>query len=142
MQYLDLQVNLPLFIKSKHHEITWQGKHFKQGQHIPWVEMGVPYETARSWFALGMTYHDDRLEKQTQVGDRLIELDKAKLDKLVDSINVIIKGKSNSTDEFNKKKCKKSRIEDKQRGLLRSFLRNNSWIEENFFTLRDNLLDD
>lgn len=140
--YKDLQVSIPVFVKSRHIDITWQGKTFKYNQNIPWQEMGVPYDTARIWFNSDMVYHNQELEKQTKVGDRLSEFDKSLLEKLVTQINVVVKSRTNSTSEFNDKKCKQSRIEDKQRGLIRSFLRNNAWIEEDFFTIRDNLLEE
>jgi len=140
--YKDLQVAIPVFVKGMHNSIKWQGKTFKYNQNLPWQEMEVPYETARLWFINDMIYHNEELEKQAKVGDRLSELNSELLGKLVDSINVIVKTRTNSTSEFNDKKCKKSRIEDKQRGLIRSFLRNNAWVEEDFFTIRDKLLVD
>lgn len=138
--YKDLQVAIPVFLKGRE-EIICQGKTWKQGQHFPWMEMGLDYDTARTWFQMGIIYHNPELEKQVQVGDRLVDFSGVELEKLVDAINVIVKDRANSTTEFNKKRCKKSRIDEKQRGLIRSFLRNNSWIEEEYFALRDRLLE-
>lgn len=140
--YKDLQANLPIFIKSRHYPLTWQGKTFEYNQHLPWQEMNISYDTVRLWFIQGIVYHNQELEKQSKVGDRLSELDNSGLSKLVEDINNIVKSRTNSTSEFNSKKCKKSKIDDKQRGLIRSFLRNNAWIEDEFYILRDNLLED
>ena len=140
MYYLDLQVNVPVFIKSKQNPLTWKGRTYVYQNYLPWQEIGIPYDTVRSWFLHGYVYHDEKLEKQERIGDRLVEFDLAGLEKLVDSINTIVKAKSVSTKEFNSKKCKKSKIEDKQRGLIRSFLRNNQWIESEFYDIRDEML--
>lgn len=139
--YLDLQVSIPVFIRGRE-PLVYQSKSYKQDQHFPWLEMNVPYELVRSWFQMGVVYHNPELEKQVQVGDRLIEFEGESLDKLVDAINVIVKSRSNSTTEFTKKRCKKSKIDEKQRGLIRSFLRNNLWIEDEYYELRDKMLDE
>jgi len=47
-----------------------------------------------------------------------------------------------STNEYNIKKCKKSKIDDKQRGLIRRFLNNSAWITEDFYAIRDKILND
>lgn len=139
--YLDLQVSIPVFVRGRE-PLVYQSKVYKQDQHFPWLEMNVPYELVRNWFQIGLVYHNPELEKQVQVGDRLIEFEGESLDKLVDAINVIVKSRSNSTTEFTKKRCKKSKIDEKQRGLIRSFLRNNLWIEEEYYELRDKMLDE
>ena len=138
--YLDLQVSIPVFVRGRD-PIVYQSKTYKPNDYLPWQEIGLPYETVRQWFQLGMVVHNEDLEKQTKVGDRLAELDGKGLEALVDGINTIVKSRTNSTREFNQKRCKKSKIDDKQRGLIRSFLRNNHWIEEEYFELRDKLLD-
>ena len=142
MEYLDFQVNVPVFVKSQHNEISLKGHTYKKDEYLPWQELGVEYATVRQWWLFGYVYHNQELEKQTKVGDRLSEFDAQGLEKLVDAINVIVKEKTNSASEFKDKRCKKSRLEDKQRGLLRSFLRNNRWIEEQFFEIRDRMLDE
>lgn len=142
MNYLDLQVGIPVFIKSSYNQITWNGTTYKKGQMLPWQEVNIPYETVRQWFAFGFIYHNEELEKQVKVGDRLSELNSVELGKLVDGMNAVVKSRTNSTAEFTSKRCKKSKIDDKQRGLIRSFLRNNKWIEDDFFTIRDRLLDE
>lgn len=140
--YKDLQVAIPVFVTRAGAPIRYNGQTYKQDQHFPWMELNVPYETMRMWFQLGMVSHNEELEKQTKVGDRLSELDGKGLEKLVDALNAEVKKRTNSTKEFTDKRCKKSRIDEKQRGLIRSFLRNNRWIEETFFEARDRILDE
>lgn len=142
MNYLDFQVDVPVFVRSKHNPLVINGVTYEEGQNLPWQEINLDYETVRQWWLLGMIHHNQNLEKEVQVGDRLAELDKNQLEKMVDAINALVKERANSTAEFTQKRCKKSRIDDKQRGLLRSFLRNNSkWVEEDFYMIRDKLLE-
>ena len=138
---LELQKDWPTFVRSRHTTITWKGKQYKYQDHLPWKELHIPEDTIKNWFAVDLLYHDTELEKQTKVGDRLSEFDQQGLDKLVDAINVVVKRQTNSTNEFQQKKCKKSKIADKQRGLIRSFLRVNRWIEDEFYEIRDKMLE-
>lgn len=142
MNYLDFQYNIPVFVRNFHKEIIWKNHKWTYNQHIPWQELGIPVDVVRTWFAIDLVYHNPELEKQTKVGDRLQELDKNQLDALVNGLNAVVKSKTVGTQEFNAKKCKKSTIEEKQRGLLRSFLRNNNWIDEEFHKIRDSILGD
>ena len=103
--------------------------------------MNVEPPRVAQLYASGFLYHNKELEKEIKVGDRLEEMDSAQLDKLVLLLNVEVRNRTNSTSEFTAKKCKQSKIDAKQRGLIRSFLRNNRWIEEKFYETRDNILD-
>jgi hypothetical protein len=62
------------------------------------------------------------------------------LETLVNLLNAEVKARTSSTSEFENKKCKKSKIDDKQRGLIRRFLNNNSWIAEDFYAIREKIL--
>ena len=130
MQYLDFQANVPVFVKSYRDPIHLRGKVYTVDQHFPWQAMGLEYLEVRNMFLAGLLYHNEDLEVKNKVGDGLAELEPAQLELLVDRINSKVKELANSSKEFNQKKCKKSRIADKQRGLLRSFLRNNDWVSE------------
>ena len=44
------------------------------------------------------------------------------------------------SEELKNKRCRQSKIDEKQRGLIRSFLRKNPWIEEDFYNFRDSVL--
>jgi hypothetical protein len=94
------------------------------------------------WFKADLLYHNSELEKQNKVGDRLSEFDKNGLEKIVAALNVLVKQRTNSLAEYNQKKVKQSAIDEKQRGLLRSWLRNNRWAEDEFFSIRDKMLDE
>ena len=138
---LDFQHDWPVFVRTRYKKITWKGKEYTYQDHLPWRELNIPEDVIRNWFKAEVVYHDTELEKQTKIGDRLSEFDQQGLDKLVDAINVVVKRQTNSTNEFQQKKCKKSKIADKQRGLIRSFLRVNRWIEDEFYEIRDKMLE-
>lgn len=133
-QYLGWQVDWPVFVK-----IPFSG--YKQGDHFDWVTKNVDPARVAQLYSTGQIYHNKELEKETKVGDRLEEMGGQQLESLVRLLNAEVKGRTNSTSEYNTKKCKQSKIDAKQRALLRSFLRNNRWIEEKFFELRDGILD-
>ena len=132
--YLGWQMDWPVFVK-----IPFSG--YDRGEHFDWLAKNVDPARVAQLYATGHIYHNKELEKQTKVGDRLEEMDIYQLEKLVGLLNAEVKAKTNSTSEYTSKKCKQSKIETKQRGLLRSFLRNNRWIEEKFFETRDSILD-
>jgi hypothetical protein len=124
----------PVFVK-----IPFSG--YKQGEHFDWVSKNVDPSRVAQLYSTGQIYHNKELEKETKVGDRLEEMDAPQLEALVRLLNNEVKARTNSTSEYTAKKCKQSKIESKQRALLRSFLRNNRWIEEKFFELRDGILE-
>lgn len=132
--YLSWQIDWPLFVKLPFGD-------FKKGDYFNWLQLNVDPSRVAQLYATGFVYHNKELEKETKIGDRLEELEGADLEKLVMLLNVEVKARTNSTNEYQAKKCKQSKIDAKQRGLLRSFLRNNRWIEEKFFEIRDSILD-
>jgi hypothetical protein len=136
----EFQYDWPVFVRSTHTPVIIKGREFKYQDHIPWKELNIDPQIIKTLFTADKLYHNTDLEKQTKIGDRLSEFDSNGLEKLVDAINVIVKKRTNSTNEFQQKRCKKSRIDDKQRGLIRSFLRSNRWIEEEFYQIRDEML--
>lgn len=136
------QIDWPIFVRSRYRKIIWKDKEFGFEAHVPWKELNVPENIVRAWFSADLVYHNPELEKQTKVGDRLSEFNSDQLEKLVDAINVEVKRRTNSVQEFNVKRCRKSKIDDKQRGLIRSFLRGNRWIEEEYYRIRDSFLKD
>lgn len=131
--YLSWQIDWPLFVKLPFGD-------FKKGDHFNWLQLNVDPSRVAQLYATGFVYHNKELEKETKIGDRLEELEGADLEKLVMLLNAEVKARTNSTNEYQAKKCKQSKIDAKQRGLLRSFLRNNRWIEEKFFEIRDSIL--
>ena len=135
--YLGWQVDWPVFVKMP---LSANGKEWKRGEHFNWLEQSISQEKVAILYASGYLYHNEELEVQAKVGDRLSELSGKQLDSLVNLLNTEVKARTSSTSEFNIKKCKKSKIDDKQRGLIRRFLNNNRWITEDFYTLRDKVL--
>ena len=135
--YLGLQVDWPLFIKIP---FTADSKNWKKGEHFNWLERSVEESAVATLYASGYLHHNKELEVQNKVGDRLSEMDSRQLDSLVNLLNAEVKSRTSSTSEFESKKCKKSRIADKQRGLIRRFLNANRWINEDFYTIRDKIL--
>lgn len=123
---MPLQIDQPLFVKVS---FDGHGKRWKIQQHFPWKEMGVDYERVKHLYGIRYLYHNEQLAADIKVGDGLEVLDAAGLNALVDSINEKVKGKTTTEDEYQKKKCKKSKILDKQRGLIRSWRRNYGELE-------------
>ena len=137
--YLGWQMDWPVFVKMP---VTADGTNWKRGDHFNWAERGLAQDKVAILYATGYIYHNSELEVQAKVGDRLSELSGKQLDTLVTLLNVEVKKRTSSTAEFNVKKCKKSKIDDKQRGLIRRFLNNSAWITEDFYTIRDKILND
>ena len=139
---LEFQRDWPVFVRSRHNTFTVRGIEYKYNDFFPWKELSIPEESVALWFKADLLYHNSELEKQNKVGDRLSEFDKNGLEKIVAALNVLVKQRTNSLAEYNQKKVKQSAIDEKQRGLLRSWLRNNRWAEDEFFSIRDKMLDE
>ena len=128
-QYKDLQDSMPVFVKS-FDGIIWNGKQYMAGKEFPWKTIGVTFDQARTMFVNHQIFHSDELTIEHKVGDGLDAMTIEQLTHLVDSIN--IKVKANAKDnkmKYGKEKCKRSRIVDKQRGLIRSWRRNFGYLE-------------
>ena len=138
-RYLGFQVDWPVFIKIP---FTADGKQWKKSEHFNWAERGIETKNAATLYAQGFIYHNTELAKANKVGDRLGEMSKDDLYSLVVQLNNIVKKQTTTTKEFNNKKCKQSKIEDKQRGLIRRFLNHNPWITEEYYEIRDHILGD
>jgi hypothetical protein len=116
-------------------------KNWKRGDHFNWLERCLAQDKIATLYASGYLYHNTELEVQNKVGDRLSELAGKELETLVNLLNAEVKARTSSNAEFETKKCKKSKIDDKQRGLIRRFLNSNRWITEDFYEIRDKILD-
>ena len=137
--FLGWQIDWPVFVKRP---FTSDGKQWETQDHYNWLNRGIGSDAVASLYVQGFIHHNRALEKQAKVGDRLSELTGPQLDKLIGLLNAEVKANTNSTKEYNEKKVKQSKIDAKQRALLRSYLRNNNWIEETFFEIRDSILKD
>ena len=138
-RYLGWQVDWPIFVKVP---FTADGKYWKKSEHFNWAERNLEMKDVASLYAQGFVYHNTELNKANKVGDRLSEMNAEDLKSVVTQLNAIVKDRTSSNQEFNNKKCKQSKIEDKQRGLIRRFLNHNPWITEDFYTIRDTILGD
>lgn len=137
--YLGFQLDWPLFVKTP---FSADGNNWKRGDHFNWLERSIPQDAVASLYVTGFCYHNSDLEVQNKVGDRLSEMANAQLATLVNLLNAEVKARTSSATEFDKKKCKKSTLDDKQRGLIRRFLNNSNWISEDFYRIRDTILVD
>jgi hypothetical protein len=135
--YLGFQVDWPVFVKIP---FTSEGKMLKKGDHFNWPGMNLTPDKVATLYSAGYIYHNKDLEVQNKVGDRLSEMNTAQLASLVTLMNAEVKKRTSSTSEFESKRCKKSTIDDKQRGLIRRFLLSNRWITEDFYKIRDTVL--
>jgi hypothetical protein len=136
--YLGLQVDWPLFVKMP---LNADGKLWKVGDHFNWLERGIDADKVASLYVTNYVHHNEALAVQNKVGDRLSELAGKQLETLVNLMNAEVKKRTSSNAEFEAKKCKKSKIDDKQRGLIRRFLNSSHWITEDFYTIRDGIID-
>ena len=137
--YLGWQVDWPVFIKMP---VSANNKNWKRGEHFNWLEQSIDQDKVAILYATGYLYHNKELEVQSKVGDRLSEFSGKQLETLVNLLNAVVKDRTSSTNEYNIKKCKKSKIDDKQRGLIRRFLNNSAWVTEDFYVIRDKILND
>ena len=136
--YLGFQVDWPVFVKTPFQSAN---RFWKRGESFPWAEMNLDQKAVATLYASGYIYHNPELEKETKVGDRLAELGPKDLKSLVIQLNDIVKRRTTTAEEFKQKRCRQSTIADKQRGLIRRFLRANAYIVEDFYRIRDDIID-
>ena len=136
--YLGIQIDWPLFVKMPLHA---NGKLWKVGDHFNWLERGIDPDKVASLYVTQFVHHNTELEVQNKVGDRLSELAGKQLETLVNLMNAEVKKRTSSDAEYTAKKCKKSKLDDKQRGLIRRFLNVSHWITEDFYEIRDSIID-
>jgi len=123
---MPFQFDRPVFVR-----IPFDGhkRTFKVGDEFKWKELGVNELRVEILYNKGWLHHNSDMEVKTKVGDGLEELTVEGLHDIVKSINDKVKAKTNSKLEFDSKKCKKSKIADKQRGLIRSWRRKYGHLE-------------
>ena len=123
---MPFQFDRPVFVR-----IPFDGhkRTFKVGDEFKWKELGVNELRVEILYNKGWLHHNSDMEVKTKVGDGLEELTVEGLHDIVNSINDKVKAKTNSKLEFDNKKCKKSKIADKQRGLIRSWRRKYGHLE-------------
>lgn len=132
----------PVFVRDRYKPIKVNGKSYKYQDYFPWQEIGLDIEKAEILYNIDRIYHNEELEVQSKVGDRLSEFKGEKLKTLVRLTNSMIKQRCTTDKEFQNKKIKGSTIEDKQRGLIRSWINRNHWALEEYYEIRDRLLNE
>lgn len=138
------QVDRPVFVKTS---FSAFGKTWSAGEEFNWINQSFRKEdweqqlhNVYNLYASGFIRHNSAKEKTNKVGDRLNELNSEQLRSLVTQLNAIVKQRTSSAQEFGDKKCKQSKVDDKQRGLIRQWLRRNTWATDEFYTLREHII--
>ena len=121
------QLDRPVFVRLP---FRAAGHSYKKGDVLPWKERSMKAQVIERLYVQGYLIHDEEKEVSASVGDGLEALNIDSLHTLVETINEKVKAKTNSQTDFNKKKCKLSKIPDKQRGLIRSWRRVFGRLEE------------
>jgi len=117
-------------------------KNWTRGEHFNWQERRLDQYKIYTMYAAGYLYHNTELEKENKVGDRLSEMNSEQLLTMVTLLNGVVKKRTSTAQEFQDKRCRQSKIDDKQRGLIRSWLRKNTWVEDDYYKFRDQVLKD
>ena len=115
-----LQLDRPVFVKIP---FTAGSRQLEAGDEFKWKELGIEEQRVLILYRERYIHHNSDLEIARKVGDGLEELDIDGLHAVVDNINKKVKTKIGTQAEFDRKKCKKSKVTDKQRGLIRSWRR-------------------
>lgn len=141
-----MQVNLPLFVRIP---FRAGGQNWKKNEEFPWLTRNFDQSVVEKLYIQGFLIHDENKETESQVGDRLAEMNHAQLVDVRERVNQVVKSRTTNTEEFRKKKLKGSKSDNKQRGLIRRFLYLNPWIVEDetlkkegrdFYSIRDKVL--
>ena len=136
--HLGWQVDWPVFVKRP---FSAFGKPWKIGEEFNWqLQVGAQEDKIAQLYKSGYIQHNRDLEVTTKVGDRLSELNSEQLLSLVKLVNKEVQNRTSTTKEYNDKKIKQSRIDDKQRGLIRAWLNRNNWMLEDYYRIRDSIL--
>lgn len=113
----------PVYCKLENIRVA--GKDYKRGDRINWEPFGVSVAKMQILFHQGMVHHNAELEEKSvekvRIGDGLEQLTIEQLHLLVADINGKVKKHTKDAAEFFSKKCKESKIKDKQIGLIRSW---------------------
>lgn len=126
-QQFDFQSDLPVFVRAipaGMEYLKFSGRKYTRGQHLPWKELGMKYETVKLLMDQHILHHNESRTVEQKVGDGLDMMTYEEIEALVEKINEKVKANTQSQNDYNKYKVKRSRIRDKQIGLLRSWRRN------------------
>jgi hypothetical protein len=124
-RHIPFQYDKPVFVK-----IAFSAGNHRNGESVEevvgsvfkWKERGIDPERVALLYDSDRLMHNEELEQimtDKLVGDGLRNMSIEALHELVEDINVKVKAKTRSNEEFIKKKCATSKIKDKQIGLIR-----------------------
>lgn len=125
---MPFQIDRPVFVRIP---FNMRNKTWDREEHLPWKEMNINQDTIEIMYASGQLYHSAEQETSMQVGDGLEAIDSEGLKQIVDDYNERIKKVVSVQSQIDRRRCPSSKIATKQRGLIRSWRRNNlDWLEK------------
>ena len=124
------QYDKPVFVRNPN-GLLMSGKRYAKGDLVPWKERGLPLSNIERMYNEHHLHHNEDMEEAVKapVGDGLDEMSVEQLHILVKTINAKVKAKTSNEAEFDRKKCRVSKVKDKQAGLIRSWRRNYGYLE-------------
>lgn len=125
------QYDKPIYVRNPN-GLLMNGKRYEKGDLVPWKERGLPLANIERMYNEMHLHHLDldKTEAPVLVGDGLDDMSIDELHILVDNINAKVKAKVDPK-QYDMKKCRISKIKDKQCGLIRSWRRNYGDLEAN-----------
>lgn len=132
--YLGFQIDWPVFVKIP---FKTGKKQWQRTEHFNWAELGYEAKDVAALYNNNYIYHNEELEKTQEVGYRLAEFSKPELRTIVEQMNLVVKDRTDSKEQFQKIRCRQSASMEKQRGLIRRFLHNNPSFEEDYYKIID-----
>jgi len=116
------QYDKPVFVRNPN-GLLMSGKRYAKGDLVPWKERGLPKANIERMYNELHLHHNEELEVtlKLSVGDGLTDMDAEQLAILVKTINEKVKAKTSNEAEYDRKKCRVSKIKDKQIGFIRSW---------------------
>ena len=124
------QYDKPIFVRNPQ-GLLMNGKRYEKGDLVPWVERGLSKANIERLYNEHHLHHNEDMEEvaSAPVGDGLDDMTVEQLHILVQNINQKVKAKTSSNSEYDRKKCRISKVKDKQAGLIRSWRRNYGQFE-------------
>ena len=122
------QIDRPVFVRIP---VRMRNRLWEREDHLPWKEMNISQDTVMTLYNSAQLIHSTEQENNMQVGDGLEAIDANGLKQIVDDYNDRLKKVCAIDSHFLRRKCPSSKIATKQRGLIRSWRRNNlDWLEK------------
>lgn len=124
------QYDKPVYVRNPN-GMLMNGVRYEKGDLVPWVERGLPKFNIERLYNEHHLHHNADLDKAVKapVGDGLEDMTSEQLDILVSSINAKVKAKTANSAEYDRKKCRTSKVKGKQCGLIRSWRANYGELE-------------